>query len=258
MPKRRIEDEIERLGQNPTPAALKKALSDRVGLLVAKAAKLVAEHQLRDLIPDLLAAFERLLENPVERDPQCWGKNAIAKALTSLDYRDSALYLRGSRHVQMEPVWAGQEDTAPALRGICLLGLVTCSDIRREVVLRRLVDAVMDPAQTVRIEAARALGEMAGDESPLLLRLKALAGDREPPVVGQVFDGLLRLEGPGAIQFIAGFFQGQAHAAFYEAQVQMLRGFEGLIETVAQHGQTIHTVNASAHATDLSSTNLFT
>jgi hypothetical protein len=39
--------------------------------------------------------------------------------------------------------------------------------------------------------------------------------------------------------------------------VQMLRGFEGLIETVAQHGQTIHTVNASAHATDLSSTNFF-
>ncbi|MGH3958664.1 WXG100 family type VII secretion target [Mycobacterium sp.] len=56
---------------------------------------------------------------------------------------------------------------------------------------------------------------------------------------------------------IAGFFQGQAHAAFYEAQIQMLRGFEGLIETVAQHGQTIHTVNASAHATDLSSANFF-
>ncbi|MGH3968938.1 MAG: WXG100 family type VII secretion target [Mycobacterium sp.] len=56
---------------------------------------------------------------------------------------------------------------------------------------------------------------------------------------------------------IASFFQGQAHAAFYEAQIQMLRGFEGLIETVAQHGQTINTVNASAHATDLSSTNFF-
>ncbi|MFY9764005.1 MAG: WXG100 family type VII secretion target [Mycobacterium sp.] len=56
---------------------------------------------------------------------------------------------------------------------------------------------------------------------------------------------------------IGGFFQGQAHAAFYEAQIQMLRGFEGLIETVAQHGQMIKTVNASAHATDLSSTNLF-
>lgn len=56
---------------------------------------------------------------------------------------------------------------------------------------------------------------------------------------------------------IGGFFQGQAHQAFYEAQIQMLKGFEGLIETVAQHGQTIHSVNASAHATDASSSNFF-
>jgi uncharacterized protein YukE len=56
---------------------------------------------------------------------------------------------------------------------------------------------------------------------------------------------------------IANFFQGQAHAAFYEAQIHMLRGFEGLIQTVSQHGATVKTVNASAHATDLSSTNYF-
>jgi WXG100 family type VII secretion target len=56
---------------------------------------------------------------------------------------------------------------------------------------------------------------------------------------------------------VGGFFQGQAHQAFYEAQIQMLKGFEGLIETVMQHGQTIHSVNASAHATDASSTNFF-
>jgi hypothetical protein len=37
----------------------------------------------------------------------------------------------------------------------------------------------------------------------------------------------------------------------------MLKGFEGLIETVAQHGSTIHSVNQSAHATDASSTNFF-
>jgi hypothetical protein len=37
----------------------------------------------------------------------------------------------------------------------------------------------------------------------------------------------------------------------------MLKGFEELIETVMQHGQTIHSVNASAHATDASSTNFF-
>jgi uncharacterized protein YukE len=59
-------------------------------------------------------------------------------------------------------------------------------------------------------------------------------------------------------QQIADFFQGQAHAAFHEAQVQMLRGFEGLIETVTQHGSTVRTVNANAHSTDLQSANLFT
>lgn len=56
---------------------------------------------------------------------------------------------------------------------------------------------------------------------------------------------------------ISGHFQGQASQAFIEAQTQMLKGFEELIETVMQHGQTIHAVNASAHATDASSTNFF-
>jgi HEAT repeat protein len=46
---------------------------------------------------------------------------------------------------------------------------------------------------------------MGGDESPLLLRLKARAGDAEPPVLGQVFESLFRLEGPEAIGFIARF-----------------------------------------------------
>ena len=138
------------------------------------------------------------------------GKNAIAKALTEMDYRQSEAYLRGARHVQMEPVWGGQEDTASALRGICLLGLVTCSDVRRETVLRCLVDALTERAQTVRVEAVRALAEMGGDESALLLRLKARAGDKEPPVVGQAFDSLLRLEGAEAVGFIAEFLNGQS------------------------------------------------
>jgi uncharacterized protein YukE len=56
---------------------------------------------------------------------------------------------------------------------------------------------------------------------------------------------------------VAGFFQGQAHTAFHEAQIQMLRGLEGLIETVAQHGQTINTVHNNAISTDLQSVNFF-
>jgi HEAT repeat protein len=237
MANRKIEVDIERLsrlresGPDPSAAAeLRKALNDRVGLVVAKAAKVAAELQMRELLPELVQAFDRLFEKGAERDPQCWAKNAIAKALMDLDYRQSAPFLRGVRYVQMEPVWAGQEDTASALRGICVLGLVTCSDVRRDVVLRCLVDALTERAQTVRVEAVRALAEMGGDESPLLLRLKARAGDVEPPVVGQVFDSLLRLEGAAAVPFLADFLDGKS--ADVQAEAALALGSSRLPEAV--------------------------
>src|ERR1043165_2301602 len=119
MPHGRIEQQIENIrglaadGATPaTVAALRTALAARVGLVIGKAANVAGELRIRELIPDLLAAFGRLFENPLERDPQCWGKNGIAKALTELDYRESEPFLRGSRHEQLEPVWGGREDTA--------------------------------------------------------------------------------------------------------------------------------------------------
>ena len=128
MPNRRIEDQIAALQHaaqdGPTPAveaALRKALTDRVGLVVAKAAKIAAGLQMRDLFPDLLRAYDRLFEKPLDRDPQCWGKNAIAKALVEMDYRDSPPFERGANHVQIEPAFVRPEDTAPQLRAICVL-----------------------------------------------------------------------------------------------------------------------------------------
>jgi len=213
MAKRRVEEDIERLGrlaeQGPRAAseeAVRAALGDRVGLVVAKAAKIAAELRLAETLPELLAAFHRLFEKPLERDPRCWGKTAIAQALVALGCRDSAAYLRGAGWVQMEPVWNGREDTAGALRGACVLALAAGTDARREDVLRVLVDGLTDPLQTVRLEAVRAIAEMGGEEAPLLLRLKARMGDREPPVTGQVFEALLQLERAGAIPFVAGFF----------------------------------------------------
>ena len=79
--------------------------------------------RLEELAPDLLRAFDRLMEKPVERDPQCWGKNAIVQALVALEHREAAPFVRGIRHIQIEPVWGGQEDTAPTLRGTCALAL---------------------------------------------------------------------------------------------------------------------------------------
>ena len=49
---------------------------------------------------------------------------------------------------------------------------------------------------------------------------------------------------------IADFFQGSAAASFHEAQLQMLHGLEGLIQTMNRHGQTIESVRAAAQNTD--------
>lgn len=56
---------------------------------------------------------------------------------------------------------------------------------------------------------------------------------------------------------IADFFEGAAATSFHEAQLQMLRGLQGLIETMNRHGQTISKVNESAHQTDVMMGNLF-
>jgi hypothetical protein len=211
MAKRQIEEELERLNglrHLPRPEAamaIRKALADRVNLVIAKAANLAAELDIRDAVPDLRRAFDRLFDEPQKRDPQCWGKNALAKALKELELREAAPYLRGAVHIQMEPVWGGQEDTAGALRGICLLALPACPDIPREQVLRHLVNALTEPAPPVRADAARSLAEMQGDDCALLLRLKARAGDQEPAVTGQVLESLLAIERKEGIPFVKGF-----------------------------------------------------
>jgi HEAT repeat protein len=214
MPKRDVEAAVQEIGllqdvsRAQAVAGLRRALLDRVNLVVAKAARVAAARQLSELIPELLASFDRLFVNPVERDTQCWAKNAIAKALTELDYRESAPFLRGRRHIQKEPVWGGQQDTAQTLRGICLLALAACNDMPRAQILRLLVDSMADKEEVVRIEAVRAVAEMDGEEATLVLRLKARLGDREPPVTGQVFDSLLRLERDAALALVAEFLEG--------------------------------------------------
>jgi len=213
MANRRIEEQLEKLSalrgvpRAEAGAAIRKALSDRVNLVVAKAAGLAGELDIREAVPDLLRAFDRLLDDPVKSDPQCWGKNAVAKALKELEHREAAPYLRGAVHVQMEKVWGGQEDTAGPLRGICLLAMPMCADIERPQVLRYLVNALTEPAPPVRADAARALAEMQGDDCALLLRLKARAGDREAAVTGQVLECLLALERAAGLPFVQSFLE---------------------------------------------------
>jgi HEAT repeat protein len=188
-----------------TVEPLRKALKDRNNYIASKAAAIVAELGLRELIPELAAAFHRFLVDPVKSDPQCWAKNAIAKALKDLDYSEADFYIGGLKHFQFEPVWGRKEDTAATLRGACALALVSCP-LPRFGILTHLVEALAsDPAKTVRVDAARAIAQLSGPDSVLLLRLKALCGDKEPDVVGQCFAGLLDMSPQDSIPFVAAF-----------------------------------------------------
>jgi HEAT repeat protein len=239
---RKLEDRIEQLRQLRTHAAaaanttLRRALTDRSNLIVAEAAKTATELHLSELIPDLLTTFDRLFEEPVKSDPKCWGKTAIVKALARLDYSESPPFVRGSQHIQMEPVWGSQEDSAVQLRANSFLALVQCTDMTRFEVLRQLVNAMSDPADPVRIEAVRAMHQLGGEECSLLLRLKARVGDRRPVIIGHVFDALLNMERDQAVPFVAEYLRSGDEALRDEAALalgasRLSGGLKELIET---------------------------
>jgi hypothetical protein len=78
--------------------ALRKALKERNNYLVSKAAAIVGDLRIEDLMDDLIAAFDRFFADPVKSDPQCWAKNAIAKALKGLGCRQASVFRRGVDH----------------------------------------------------------------------------------------------------------------------------------------------------------------
>ncbi len=192
--------------------ALRKVLADRNNYIAAKAARVAGEVLARAVIPDLLAAFDRFLTN-TKSDPQCWAKAAIVRALSALGHEDPEVYFRGLRHVQMEPVWGGQEDTAGPLRGDSALALVSCRGISDLDVLEYLIEALFDRDKTVRTEAARAIGRIDRREAALILRMRALAGDGEPEPLSAIYSALLAIEGKRGIPFVGRFLDAGDDAA---------------------------------------------
>lgn len=209
---------IEALRQAPATALepLRKALRDRNNLVGSKAAAVAGDLLLRELIPDVLVAFDRFLKDSVKTDPNCWAKNAIVKTLKDVGHEDPEVYLRGIAHVQMEPVWGGRADSAAALRGSCALALVACS-LPRDAILLHLADVLADPEMRVRIDAARAIAQLSGQDSVLMLRVKALAGDKEPAVIGQCFLSLLGIDASASIPFVARFLTSPNEDLRFEA-----------------------------------------
>jgi len=99
-------------------AEITKALAGKSNLSAAKAADIIATAKLAQFVDQLTAAFDRFMQKPTATDKGCTAKTAIAKALYEMESPVQELFLRGIRHVQMEPVWGGQADTAADLRGL--------------------------------------------------------------------------------------------------------------------------------------------
>src|SRR5437016_5762832 len=108
-------------------ARLRRGLGDKSNFVVAAAAEVVAAAEIAELLPLLPPAFERFLVAPAKTDKGCKAKTALADALYSNASQDETLFRIGLRHVQPEPVWGGQQDSAAELRGICALALAQIS-----------------------------------------------------------------------------------------------------------------------------------
>ena len=183
-------------------AELRKRIGDRSNLVVAAAAVIAGDNTLADLAGDLEAAFDRFLVNPVKDDKLCRAKLAIVQALERMEHPRTDVFLKAARHIQFEPVWGGQEDSAPPLRAAALVALAR---VEGTFSLPVLVDAMADPARDVRIASAVTLGAVGSEAAGLVLRLKVRLGDKDPDVVSECLGGLLAVDAAANLPFVSEF-----------------------------------------------------
>jgi hypothetical protein len=200
-------DELRRQDPKASVGPLRKALAHRNNYVVAKAADIVRDFHLDELLLELLTAFDRFFTNPIKSDPQCWAKNAISRALAEFELQDADVFLRGMKHIQLEPVWGGRSDSAGQLRGTCALALAQCRSLPENDLLAHLVELFKDEDKSVRAEAVRAVEQVGSNTASLLLRLRAILGSDEPEVLGACYSGIIRLEGIKAIPWISRFLE---------------------------------------------------
>ncbi|MBD2459478.1 hypothetical protein H6G89_00330 [Oscillatoria sp. FACHB-1407] len=193
---RKLEDltaDFNQIRHDPTSeagiATLHQILKSKHAIIVAQVAQLIGEFEMQSFVPELVSAFGRFMLNAKDSDPGCRAKQAIAETLYRLNYSDETPFLQGIHHVQLEPVWGGQVDTAPRLRGTCALGLVR---MNYSQVMVELADLLADPESEARIGAARAIAYSGSDQGIPLLRLRVKVGDTAP-VLSECLIALLSL-----------------------------------------------------------------
>ena len=213
-------------------ALVRKALAGKSNFLAAKAARLAEDNRLTELVPDLLAAFDRFFVHPEKTDPQCWAKNALSRALSRLECRDKNVFLRGLHFRQLEPTWGGRSDTAATVRANCAHALVGCDGLAAPGLLLLLIDLLVDEDKSVRVEAVRAIAQLSDLAVPVL-RLRALLPGEDPEVLATCFHALLGIDLESAIPFVARFLaagdDAAAEAAFALAETHAIAALHALL-----------------------------
>jgi hypothetical protein len=218
-----IERSLDRLGElrhaDVSDAAVQEVrefLRNRSNLVVAKAAKVARELQIKALIPDMVAAFDKLMADAPRLDKRCAATTEIVSALYELNYDDPTPYLAGLKHVQMEASFGPPVDEAAKLRAVSAQGLLRT---RHPDALAEVTQLLVDREPAARIGAVRALAVNGGEAGILLLRLKVSTGDVEAAVLGECFSGLLEASPAKSVPFVAKYIDSEDPDV---AQVAML------------------------------------
>jgi hypothetical protein len=201
---------------------LKKALSNKSNLIVAKAADIIRQSQCKSLEAELVAAFNRFLigrqskrisehSDVLERfradksnpDKGCLAKQAIVNAIYELAHDSDetrALLVGATRYTQREGSFGPAQDSAATMRGLAALALVRMA--HRDV-MNILVELLADPCPETRILAVRALAYSGRDDAALLLHYKILAGDKDESVLAESLTALAQLSGPKCLPLLS-------------------------------------------------------
>lgn len=209
MPKRnRVDEAIDRLGKLRYEAhsaeaqeQLRAGLRDASNFVVAKAARVIGEAGVRDLVPELEAAFDRLVEAGASADKTCQGKTSIVRALMQLGAQSDDVYLKALRIFQPEKGFGPPVDTAAEMRAAAAVAM---AETMSPHALEAAVDLLADPETQARIGAIRALVANSSQASALLLRFKARLGDTESEVMSECLSALLDMS-RDSLPFVAGF-----------------------------------------------------
>ncbi len=220
-----VQRALERIGElrhadltDQVIGEIRHSLRNRSNLVVAKAAKVAGEREMRAVAPDLADSFHRLMIDPLRLDKRCAALTEIVTALYQLDCDDPDPYLIGLRHIQMEGSYGPPVDAAAKLRGLCAQGLLrTRYPSAVDEVVRLLVDR--EPA--ARAGAVKALATNGGEAGVLLLKLKVHTGDPEPEVLAECFAGLLA-SAPERSVSLVGEYVDSANEAVAEAAILAL------------------------------------